>query len=320
MILRLAELHEGAAMARSDVGKGSTFTVWLPWRMEAILNIEMPVVPCQQDASVREVDLLHLKAGSNALVLVVEDDPQTAKILRLQMENEGYRVIHASNAETGLRLAEEKQPCAIVLDIMLPGMDGWQMLTKIKQTKSIADIPVVIVSITDDASRGFALGASQVLTKPITQDELMSALSSLGFTPAQHANVLVADDDPKAVSLISLHLNAAGFTPIGAYGGREAIEIAMDKKPALIVLDLMMPEVSGFDVMQALHRNPATVNIPIIVLTAKILTQEDRERLNGKVQRIIEKSRFDPAILYGEVKRALARSAGKPVMTSTNEN
>ncbi|MES2536110.1 MAG: response regulator [Pseudomonadota bacterium] len=312
MVRRLAELHRGSVLARSTPGKGSTFTVWLPWRhpdvddetqaipvqaTTAAIGSEEPLVPTEPDTPMLA-----------PLLLLVEDEPRAAKLIRVQLEDEGYRVVHAPNAEQGLKLAAELQPDAIILDIILPGIDGWEMLTQVKRTASIASIPVVIVSITDDASRGFALGASQVLTKPVVQEDLMAALASLGVIPVQGQQVLVVDDDPKAVSLISIHLKAAGFDPVGAYGGKEAIEWAINKKPALLILDLMMPEITGFDVVQALHAQPETAATPILVLTAKMLTREDRDKLTGKVQRILEKSDYSPKILLSEVKRALLRN------------
>jgi PAS domain S-box-containing protein len=307
LIRRLAEVHGGGLMARSAMNKGSCFTVWVPWRDSDAVEQDAPVNAAAVAAIGAETPIMHAEFRATPLMLVVEDEPHAAKLLRAQLEGDGYHVVPASTAEAGLKLAEEMQPDAIVLDIVLPGMDGWEMLTQIKRNPATSEIPVVIVSITDDISKGFALGASQVLTKPVARDELISALASLGFKAAQGERILVADDDPKAVSLVSLHLSAAGFVPVGAYGGREAIELAISKQPVLVVLDLMMPDVSGFDVVQALHAQPHTAHIPIVILTAKMLTPEDRMRLNGKVQRIIEKSDFNPAVLHGEVKRALVK-------------
>jgi len=332
MVRRLAELHGGGAMVSSEPDKGSRFIAWLPWRRPEDAH-EFSAQPAAQAAAVARAAALQSPqpaapeeratgalidrlppaaampdaAGEPPLVLVVEDDPKASRIFHMQLESEGYRIAHAQNAETGVTMAAELHPDAIVLDILLPGIDGWQMLTRLKQTPATAAIPVVIVSITDHPAQGFALGASQVLTKPVTQEELMSALGALGLQEPHGESVLVADDDPKAVSLMSVQLKAAGLTPIGAYGGQEAIDLAISKKPALIVLDLMMPQVSGFDVVHTLHALPDTAEIPIVILTAKTLMPEDRERLNGKVQRIIEKSDFDSPLLHSEVKRALAK-------------
>ncbi|MBT9526986.1 MAG: response regulator [Rhizobacter sp.] len=304
MVKRLAELHGGGLMVHSREGGGSVFTVWLPWREVAedkAIAVQPPLVAATP---------LHNGAahGAGPLVLVVEDDPRAANLMRLQLQSQGYRVEFARNAEDGLARAVELRPDALVLDIILPGMDGWDMLAHLKDRADTSHIPVVIVSITDEAQRGFALGAAQVLVKPVTQTELLAALAAAGLDePPTDARVLVVDDDPKAVALVSKHLRVAGYTPLGAYGGQEALDLVRSDPPALIVLDLMMPHVSGFDVVQGLRGHPDTAGIPIIVLTAKLLTRDDRAQLSGKVQQVMEKTDFHSLGLLAEVKRALAR-------------
>lgn len=314
MVRRLAELHGGGLMVRSVEGKGSTFAVWLPWREP---DTQAEGVAGEATAASTDGAASPAKGNGRAgptrlpdakpLVLVVEDDPRAASLMRLQLEGNGYRVEFAANAEDGLRRAHELHPTAVVLDIILPGMDGWDMLAKLKDQPETRNIPVVIVSITDEAQRGFALGAAQVLVKPVTQGDLLAALAAAGLDePHSGARVLVVDDDPKAVSLVSKHLQVAGYSPIGAYGGQEALDIVRAEAPALVVLDLMMPQVSGFDVVQGLRNNPETAGIPVIVLTAKLLTREDRALLSGKVQQVMEKTHFNSIGLVAEVKRALA--------------
>jgi CheY-like chemotaxis protein len=150
-----------------------------------------------------------------------------------------------------------------------------------------------------------------VLTKPVSKDDLLAALAAVGLEgQLPGARVLVVDDDPKAVTLVGKHLQSAGFVPMLAYSGREALEVVRQQRPALIVLDLMMPQLSGFDVIEALRGRSDTADIPIIVLTAKLLTVQDRALLSGRVQQVMEKSEFQPASLLAEVKRALAR--GRP--------
>lgn len=305
MVRKLAELHGGGAMVGSTPGKGSCFTVWLPWRLPG--NGQAPISAADNLSAIPATSSRSASAFETPLVLLIEDDPKAVNLFRVQLEAEGYRIACAADAKTGIKLAADLRPDAIVLDILLPDIDGWQALTQLKKMQDTASIPIVIISITDNAARGFALGAAQVLTKPVTQEDLMSALASLGMHQLRGELVLVADDDPKSVSLLSAQLREAGLSPIGAHGGQEAIDLAISKRPALIVLDLMMPEVSGFDVVHALHASPNTADIPIVILTAKTLTQQDRERLNGKVQRIIEKSEFTPSLLQSEVKRALAK-------------
>jgi CheY-like chemotaxis protein len=197
----------------------------------------------------------------------------------------------------------------LILDVLLPNMDGWDLLAKLKEHPSTSRVPVVIVSITDQPRRGFALGAAQVLVKPVSQQDLLAAITAIGIEqPGQGAPVLVVDDDPKAVDLVSMHLREGGFSPVAAYSGQEAIDLAQRHRPALIVLDLMMPGISGLDVLETLARRPETAGIAVVVLTAKLLTQADRQLLRGRVQAVVEKSEFSPEGLIAEVKRALARN------------
>ena len=316
MVKRLVELHGGGLMLRSTPNVGTTFVVWLPWRpagdeAERALREQAPpetVVLPPANGKPRETD------PDAPLILVVEDDPRTATLMRAQLESNGYRVEVARSAEEGLTRAAALMPAALVLDIILPGRDGWDLLSQLKEQAQTQHIPVVIVSITAEARRGFALGASQVLTKPVSKDDLLAALAAVGLEgQLPGARVLVVDDDPKAVTLVGKHLQSAGFVPMLAYSGREALEVVRQQRPALIVLDLMMPQLSGFDVIEALRGRSDTADIPIIVLTAKLLTVQDRALLSGRVQQVMEKSEFQPASLLAEVKRALAK--GRPRRT-----
>jgi PAS domain S-box-containing protein len=300
MVKLLADLHGGAVAVESEVGKGSCFTVWLPFRPSEA-GILTPPKP--QPA-------LPMEALPGSLTaLVVEDDYKSADLIRVQLEAEGFIVLHAATAETAIVLAARQPLALITLDIMLPNMDGWEFLNKIKQTPSLKHIPVVIISIVSDPTRGFALGAAAVMQKPISRQELYEALVGLGLFPlaqGQSLKILVVDDDPKAVELIAVRILGLASTVLRAYGGQEAIDSARRELPDLIVLDLMMPEVTGFDVVAALHEDPDTASIPILVVTAKHITAEDRERLNGYVMSIMEKANFDRDRFIAEVRRAMA--------------
>ncbi len=167
----------------------------------------------------------------------------------------------------------------------------------------------MIISIVADRNKGFALGAAAVMQKPMSRQELYESLVDLGLFPVsegQTLKVLVVDDDPKAVELIAVRVLGLASTVLRAYGGQEAIDIARQELPDLIVLDLMMPDVSGFDVVEALNERPDTARIPVLVVTAKEITPEDRARLNGYVMSIMEKSMFDPDRFTAEVRRAMS--------------
>ena len=187
---------------------------------------------------------------------MVEDDFKSADLIRVQLEAEGFEVLHAASAEAALVLAVQQPLSLITLDIMLPNMDGWEFLSRIKQVPALRRIPVVIISIVADRNKGFALGAAAVMQKPISRQELYESLVDLGLFPlsqGQTLKVLVVDDDPKAVELIAVRIMGLASTVLRAYGGREAIDVARQELPDVIVLDLMMPEVNGFDVVEALQ-------------------------------------------------------------------
>jgi PAS domain S-box-containing protein len=298
MVKLLADLHGGSVAVESAVGTGSRFTVWLPLRRlephaPARATLAEPTAP----------------ASDERVALVVDDDVTSADLIRIQLEAEGFTVLHATSAEAGLLLAAQQPLSLITLDIALPRMDGWNFLTRIKRVPTLRHVPVVIISIQADFTKGFALGAAAVMQKPVTRKELYGSLAQLGLVTAaegQALTVLVVDDDPKAVELIAVQLSAIGASVLRAHGGREAIDVARAQLPGLIVLDLMMPSVNGFDVVEALRERPETAAIPIIVLTAKRVSAADRDRLDGDVTAIMEKGHFDRARFTSEVRRAMS--------------
>ncbi|MEO5800762.1 MAG: response regulator [Gemmatimonadales bacterium] len=300
MVKLLAELHGGTVAVESVVGEGSCFTVWLPLRAHdpaAYLPRQVSGDPTQAPPVV----------GQTALV--VEDDQKAADLIRFHLEAEGFRVLHVLSAEQALMVAAEQPLSLITLDIMLPEMDGWQLLACLKDEPSLRRIPVVIISIVADRKRGFALGAAGVMGKPVSRQELSEALVDLGlFSPRACATtkVLVVDDDPQAVELMSVRMLGLAGVVLRAYGGEEAIRIARTELPELILLDLVMPDVSGFDVVAALSLDPATAGIPILIVTSGEVSAADRGRLHGMVAAILEKADFDAELFLAEVRRAMS--------------
>ncbi len=300
MVKLLAELHGGTVAVESAVDLGSCFTVWLP--------VRAPDETAQPSVKLTTLPRLPTPMGVRT-ALVVEDDLKAAELIRLQLEAEGFQVLCAGSAEEAMVLAVQQPLSLITLDILLPDMDGWELLTRLKQVPTLARIPVMIISIVADRNKGFALGAVAVMQKPISRKELYDSLVEFGLYPLSHdgtLKILVVDDDPKAVELIAVRVMGVATTVLRAYGGREAIETARRELPDLIVLDLMMPEVSGFDVVEALTERHDTSRIPILVVTAKEVTNDERTKLNGLVATIMEKATFDSGRFTAELRRAMS--------------
>jgi PAS domain S-box-containing protein len=299
MIKLLAELHGGTLGVQSKVGAGSCFTVWLPLRaQEEVEKADSFLIPPRATM-----------LPGDRIALVVEDDFKSADLIRVHLEAEGFNVLHAPTGEAALVLAEKHVLSLITLDLMLPKMDGWELLGRLKQIPALKHIPIVIVSIVADRNKGFALGAAAVMQKPISRQELYDSLTDLDLLPVdadRKLRILVIDDDPAEVALIEVYTDGLAGTLLRAYSGREGIEIARRELPDLIVLDLMMPDVNGFDVVDALHEDPSTASIPILVVTSKQITGEDRDKLNGFVSTIMEKGDFDAGHFATEIRRAMA--------------
>jgi signal transduction histidine kinase/CheY-like chemotaxis protein len=301
MVRRLAELHGGAVAVKSQVGAGSTFAVWLPMN-------EMPAAAAPPPAAGKdEGGGARGRSGERPLALVIEDDAAATDFIRRVLEAEGLEVGAVDTVAAANVWLAGRKPDLVTLDILLPGTDGWSFLETMKQSPHLRDVPVIVVSIVADQARGFALGASCVLQKPVGRAELMAALAKVGIGgDGRRDRVLIVDDDPRAVDILAAYLPAAGYEVLCAHGGREAIDLVRGMRPDLILLDLLMPEVSGFDVVDALHADPQTATIPIIVVTAKLLDAADRAALDGRVRGIVEKAGIDGSVLGREVRRALA--------------
>ncbi|MCL5265378.1 MAG: response regulator [Chloroflexi bacterium] len=305
---RLVNLHGGEIRVESELGRGSTFAFTVP------LASALQFPEAESSAAVdRQPELSSIaKEGDGAdarvtpLVLVVEDDPVTNELVSLWLHQEGYQAVQAFDGAEAVKKAKELHPFAIVLDLMLPTKDGWQVLRELKDDQQTYDIPVVIVSALEERERGFAFGAVDYLVKPVDRHRLVERLSKLSVpTKAKQrpTSVLVVDDHPESVELLREILETEGIDVIKAYGGREAIQQAIDQLPDLMILDLMMPEVNGFEVVAELKKHPIAQHIPIIVFTAKDVTEEDRRRLAGNVRFIMQKQRFSRDEILGEVMR-----------------
>jgi CheY-like chemotaxis protein len=222
-------------------------------------------------------------------VLVIDDDPVQRDLMRRFLQSEGFPVEAASGGEEGLRLARRLRPRNITHDVMMPDMDGWSVLTAIKADPDLCDIPVVMLTMVDDRRRGLALGAADYLTKPVDRARLTQVLQRHACSEPP-CTVLLVEDDTDSRELIGVQLRRDGWVVREATNGLEALEEVGRQVPNLILLDLMMPEMDGFEFADTLRRNEAWRGVPVVVLTALDLTEEDRRRLNGRVQSVVQKS------------------------------
>ncbi len=290
-----AEMHKGRIWVESEVGVGSTFTFTLPREQEE----PEPTVSLPTD--------LEARGAGKKLILCVDDDPNVITLYKRYLEKQGYVVIGVTDATKAVEEARRLLPYAITLDVMMPHRDGWQVLADLKKTPEVSHTPILVCSIIQDKNRGFSLGAADYLVKPIMEDELLRALNRVKRNKDLH-KVLIVDDEPSALQLLRRILESQpGFQALEASDGARALSVALRDKPELILLDLMMPEVDGFAILDTIKSNPATRNIPVIVVTAKEITADDRERLNGKMVALFNKGMFTADELLENISQALSK-------------
>ena len=295
---RLCHMLGGDIDVVSELGHGSTFTVRLP----AVL------APAEVLAAGETSPAPSMSADGARTVLVIDDDPVVRDVMRRFLEGEGFLVATASDGQEGLRLAGQLRPAVITLDVLMPHMDGWAVLTALKADPMLADIPVIMLTIIDDKHFGYMLGAAEYMTKPIDRRRLAAMLQKYRTDQAA-CTVLVVEDESATRRRLRRILKKQGWTVTEAGDGREALEQVVAQRPALIVLDLTMPRMDGFAFIAELRQREDWRTIPIVVMTAKDLTPEERQWLHGSVAKVLQKGAYSRADLLGEVRRLAASCA-----------
>ena len=299
LVRRLAALHGGTVGLRSSEEHGSTFSVWIPLR-----RVNTPSVPPGPKPATSP-------EHGRPLAMVIEDDARAAGLMRVQLESAGCQVIIASSAEEATALLPRIQPCLIVLDLLLPGVDGWEFLARLKSDATLASIPVIVASIVADTGKGIALGAVEALQKPVPAKMLRAVLQRLDLLGANgegcNGTVLVVDDDAQALEVVGSLLEANGCVALRAQSGDDALATARLHKPDLVILDLLMPGMSGFELIAALRADSATADIPVVVLTAKQLEPSEQMVLQTQTCSIIQKSKFNEQRLLAALRHATAQ-------------
>jgi ammonium transporter len=296
---RFCEMMGGSLGVESEVGKGSSFTVRLP------LSVIDPMDKGQIQESQTVENLAGQVSGETDVILVIDDDRTVRELMQRFLHKEGFEVVTASTGEVGLRLARELRPVAITLDVMMPGMDGWAVLTALKTDPELAHIPVVMLTMIDDKNLGYTLGASDYLTKPIDRSRLISLLEKYRCVRSS-CLVLVVEDDSSIREMIRRTLEKETWEVAEAENGRLALEHLTNITPDLILLDLMMPEMDGFQFIAQLRHKAAWQSIPVIVITAMDLSEEERGKLNGSVKQILQKGAYSQEALLKEVRDLVA--------------
>ena len=304
---KFCQMMGGDIRVESKLGTGSAFTIHLP--LQAVDLSKQKSNQAQEPVKSNQFQgTLRSKTNDNSnpknTILVIDDDPTTHDLLKRFLVKKGFEVKTASSGAEGIRLAKMLQPEAIILDVMMPGMDGWSVLTALKANPQTMDIPVVMMTMVDDQNLGYALGAVEYLLKPVNSQQLETILDKYKLV-SNSDSILVVEDEPGVREMLCRQLKKQGWRVIEAENGREALIELGTHSPGLILSDLIMPEMDGFELVYKLRQHERWRSIPVIILTAKSLTKEDRQKLNGGVSKIFEKGSNQFSVLFDEVSHLL---------------
>ncbi len=317
---RFVEMHGGRIEVSSQPGQGTRFAVILPLGPEhgsALAPPSSKPVSSTAAGVAKAVRALFptVPPAPNkpyrGSILAIDDDPVVLELLQRFLSAEGFSVDAASSGQEGIERAKSIKPSVITLDVMMPGMDGWSVLAQLKADPATADIPVVMVTIVEERGVGLALGATDYLTKPIDRSRLLRVLRKL--LPGDTGKILVVDDDETVRSFYRRALERASYEIVEAVDGVDALDqIERQEAISLIVLDLMMPRMNGFQLLERLRQLPATAKIPVVVVTAMDLSEQERTRLNGYVEATLSKSSHDPQLMVEMIRSVVSAHQPRP--------
>jgi CheY-like chemotaxis protein len=298
---RLTRMMGGEITVDSQPGKGSTFTVELPAEVVSGKRKSRELSGFQTSTS-------SSRDRSANTILVIDDDPSVHELIQRYLGRDGLHIVTTTSGEEGLRLAHELRPGAITLDLLMPGMDGWSVLTALKADPELSGIPVTMLSILSEQNQAFSLGAADYLTKPIDRDQLAKVIQKYRSAHLGRP-ILVVEDDATTREMMSRLVTNLGCLAVEAENGRVALERVAENPPKLVLLDLMMPEMDGFQFIEKIRENESWRSIPVVVVTAMELTEEDQNRLNGGIrQMILKKASSSPEELLRNVRDLLVAS------------
>ena len=288
-----SEMMGGAIGLESEEGKGTTFTVTIPAEV-----VEKRV---ENDGLKQEV-----ATDADYTILVIDDDPNAQDMMKKFLQKQNYVIIQATNGEEGLQLAAKNKPDLITLDVMMPEMDGWEVLAALQANDITKNIPVIMLTMADEPDIGYSLGATDYLTKPVDWGRLSEILKNHEIESGSQS-ILIVEDDETTRDMLKKSLENNEYKVRTAHNGKEGLEKVEQGKPGLILLDLMMPEMDGFEFSEKLRQNKEWLDIPVVVITAKDLTKEDHARLSGNVETIMQKGSYSKKELMTEVSEKIKK-------------
>ena len=308
-------LLDGSIEVESEPGEGTTFSVRLARELEeedesADEEARPGVRSTAQSVTSTAQSMVDADGNAEQVILVVDDDATVRDLLTRMLESEGFEVVTAASGSEGLLLAEKLNPSAITLDVMMPSMDGWTMLSKLKEDPELSDIPVVMVSMLAEENRGYALGADDYLVKPVDKQELVDVLQRFQSVDVADGDILVVEDDEPTRSLMRRVLEQEGWSVVDAEDGVQALKCVEETTPELVFLDLMMPNMDGFEFLQRFRQDEAHRDIPVVVVTAKELTPDDRRQLEADVEDILEKGGRERDELLDDIRKMVVDVGG----------